>query len=334
MRVGDGRYLLKEAIGHGGMGTVWLAEDTKLSEPLALKFVHKKVWSDQRTLEEMRRETRKSRKLNHPNIVRIHDFHEFKNEAPFISMEYIDGPNLYDLLTEQERWSFNWDYLKPIATQLCAALDYAHDEGVIHRDLKTANLMLDSRDRLKLADFGVAAMIEESGGPAELPSEPTSGTPTHMSPQQMRGEPPSVTDDIYSLGVTLYELCCGYPPFHGENVVHKVCLDEPQPILERMAESGIPNTIPEEVSHTIMACLAKEPEGRPPTVADAAAWMGIALVARDSVVPAEEAGEFAEDEELGEEGDSAGASGWVKTLVWLGVGLALLGAAAGVALLM
>src|SRR5438552_2141724 len=261
--VGGGRYTLKSFLGQGGMGVVWRAHDERLREEVALKFLAAHVRLDPLALGNMRRETLKSRKLTHPNIIRIHDLHEFAEEAPFISMEYVDGGNLHALQDRQPGGIFPWPQLLPLVAQLCEALDYAHIEKVIHRDLKPANMMLDSRSRLKLADFGIAAVIS-SGSAARLPGhQPSSGTVTYMSPQQIKGQTPQVTDDIYALGATLYELLAGTPPFYTGDIAHQVQNVTPTPLGQRLAEHGLANAVPRDVTALIMACLAKDPALRP-----------------------------------------------------------------------
>jgi len=272
--VGGGRYQLQRVLGQGGMGEVWLALDSRLGEQVALKFLPPKIRGDSVALQDMRRETLKSHRLTHSNIIRIHDLFESPDEAYFISMEYISGQNLHHLRAEQPHGVFAWDYLRPLVQQLCEALQYAHEEGVIHRDLKPANMMLDAKGRLKLADFGIAAVINDS---AQREAQPhaTSGTLTHMSPQQMQGRPPSVTDDIYALGTTLYELLASKPPFHKGDILGQV-LDTPAPPLrDRLWELAIENPIPDDVVSLIMACLSKDPAQRPQSVADIAMWLGL-----------------------------------------------------------
>src|SRR6185503_11416674 len=125
--VGNGRFTLVRLIGRGGMGVVWLARDESLREDVALKFLPTEIRFDAVALDDLRRETARSRRLTHPNIIRIHDLFKDEREA-FISMEYVDGPNLSDLRLEQPERAFTWKYLEPLVKQLCEALDYAHSE--------------------------------------------------------------------------------------------------------------------------------------------------------------------------------------------------------------
>jgi hypothetical protein len=274
--VGGGRYVLNRPLGQGGMGVVWLAHDTRLDEDVALKFIPAEIRGDVTALDDLRRETLKSRRLTHPNIIRIHDLDESPGERPFISMEYVDGPSLAALKAEQEQRLFTWDFLQPLVQQLCEALDYAHGEKVIHRDLKPANMMLDSRGRLKLADFGIAAAVCDSVSRVSQRGD-SSGTPAYMSPQQMDGRPPKVTDDIYALGATLYELLASKPPFCQGDIGHQVRNLPADPLDQRLADLELANDYPDDVAALIMACLAKDPEKRPPSARAVAEWIGMTV---------------------------------------------------------
>src|SRR4051794_34871942 len=230
--VGAGRFLLKKVLGQGGMGVVWLAHDMRLREFTALKFLPPEVASDSSAVDDLRKETLRSRKLSHPNIVRIHDLWETTGEPTFISMEYVDGPNLHYCRANRPAQVLPWKFLMPLLRQLCEALDYAHGERVLHRDLKPANVMLDGNGRLKLADFGLACVIHDSStrssGVAHTP-----GTLSYMSPQQADGGNPTITDDIYSLGPTIYEWMPSQPPFPRGDFGYQLRHTRPQFMFER-----------------------------------------------------------------------------------------------------
>ncbi len=202
------RFRLKRMIGRGGMGVVWQALDEKLDRDIALKFLPELVASDREAANDLKRETRRALDLTHPRIVRIFDF--VQNErAAAISMEYVNGHTLAALKLDQANGHYETETLKPIVSQLCDALRYAHEEAkIIHRDLKPANLMLNSKGELKITDFGIAATLSDTTTRITRMTG-TSGTAIYMSPQQMMGEKPAVTDDVYSLGATLYELLTG-----------------------------------------------------------------------------------------------------------------------------
>ncbi len=267
--VGSGRYRLAEQLGRGGMGVVWLAEDLQLGDWVALKFLPREIADDPVALGELKQETLKCRRLTHPNIIRVHDLVHQQSEMPFLTMEYIGGPNLSILRTQQPNGVFAWAELGPMAQQLCEALDYAHRRKVIHRDLKPANMMLDAEGQLKLADFGLAATISDSVTRVTL-CRTISGTLCYMSPQQMDGRSPQPTDDIYALGATLYELLTGKPPFHTGDLMHQVRNLEPEPLSQRLAERGLANEVPIKVESVIMECLAKTPDARPQTAVEVA----------------------------------------------------------------
>lgn len=271
---GQGRFELKRLLGEGGMGQVWLAWDQRLNDSVALKFLPPAIRNDAAALDDMRRETLKSRKLSHPHIVRIHDLYESPGELPFISMEFVDGDNLATLRVNQPTRCFTWDHLKPLVRQLCEALEYAHTEGVIHRDLKPGNMMVDHKGRLKLADFGIAATISDSSSRVSV-TNPTAGTLAYMSPQHLRGDFPNAGDDIYALGATLYELLTSTPPFCTGDIVHQIEAVPAKPLDERLWELGLTNPSPADVSALILACLSKDPAQRPQSARAVAEWIGL-----------------------------------------------------------
>ncbi|HEY1172048.1 MAG TPA: protein kinase [Verrucomicrobiae bacterium] len=259
--VGHGRYELLRMLDKGGMSSVWLAADSRLHEKVALKFLPYEIVKDMAAFREMQKETTKSRKLSHPNIVRIYDLHESPDETPFISMEYIEGENLHNLRHQQPHGIFTWEQIKPLVKQLCDALTYAHNEGLIHRDLKPANLMVDAKGRLKLADFGISMTADESRTGSKVKT--ITGTPGYMSPQQLSGQPAHITDDIHALGATLYELLSGRLPFSTGDINARVINATAKPLNETLWQQGLTNEVPPEASTLIMACLANDAAQRP-----------------------------------------------------------------------
>lgn len=273
-KVGAGRFTLIKILGRGGMGIVWLARDELLAAEVALKFLPPQIRFDPVALDDLRRETSRSRKLTHPNIIRIHDFYEAKNEEAFISMEYIEGLNLAAVRMEMPGRVLTWEFLAPLVRQLCDGLEYAHGERVIHCDLKPANLILDAKSRLKLADFGIARTLNDTMTRASM-NPGTSGTLLYMSPQQLLGNAPQVTDDIYALGATLYELLTSKPPFFSGDFSHQIRHAVPGPLNERLKEWGIASKIPAQVEQVILRCLAKDETKRPQSARDVAVQLGL-----------------------------------------------------------
>ncbi len=198
------RYRVIGQLGKGGMGEVYRADDLKLGQPVALKFLPERLSKDAAMLERFHREVRTARKVSHPNVCRVFDIGEVEGQQ-FLSMEYIDGEDLSSLLRRIGR--LPEDKATEIARQLCAGLAAAHEEGVLHRDLKPANIMIDGRGRARITDFGLAGLSDEFRG-----NEIRSGTPAYMSPEQLAGKEVSTKSDIYSLGLLLYEVFTGSGP--------------------------------------------------------------------------------------------------------------------------
>jgi len=207
------RFRLERLLGKGAMGEVWLAQDTRLSQLIALKFLPESTLGDKEALQGLAKETRRSRELTHPHIVRVHDF-ESDERTGAIAMEYVDGDSLASLRQGQPGGFFEVRAISQWVRQLCEALDYAHVHAhIVHRDLKPANIMIGRQGDLKVMDFGISASIADSESKRSM-LVGVSGTPLYMSPQQRNGERPSERDDIYSLGATIYELLTGKPPFY------------------------------------------------------------------------------------------------------------------------
>jgi serine/threonine protein kinase/Tfp pilus assembly protein PilF len=258
-----GRYKLVKVLGRGGMGIVWLAHDEELERNVALKFLPDLMIQDRSLLDQLKRETKRCLELTHPHIVRIHDFvHDERSGC--ISMEYVDGETLSNLRTEKEQKVFEPDEIAGWISQLCDALDYAHNRAkVIHRDLKPSNLMMNQRGDLKVTDFGIARSLVDSA--SRLTAEQgRSGTLVYMSPQQLNGERSSHLDDIYSLGATIYELLTSKPPFYSGNIDRQICERVAPSMTERRKEFNIePALVPQIWEEVVSACLAKAPPRRP-----------------------------------------------------------------------
>src|SRR5438094_4807679 len=271
-----GRYKLVKVLGRGGMGTVWLAHDEELERDVALKFLPDLMIQDPALADSLKRETKRCLELTHPHIVRIHDFvHDECSGC--ISMEYIDGETLSNLRAEKEQKVFEPNEFAGWITQLCEALDYAHNRArVIHRDLKPANLMVNQRGDLKVADFGIARSLADSA--SRLTAEQgRSGTLVYMSPQQLSGERGTHLDDIYSLGATIYELLTSKPPFYSGNVDRQICERVAPSMTERRKEFNIePAIVPQVWEDAIAACLAKDPSRRPLSAAEVAQRLQLA----------------------------------------------------------
>src|SRR5947207_2150684 len=262
--------MLIKILGRGGVGIVWLARDEELEREVALKFLPDVIIHDRAVLNELKRETRRSLELTHKNIVRIHDFVHDERSA-CISMEYIDGETLSNLRAEKEQKVFEPNQIAGWTSQLCNALDYAHNHAkIIHRDLKPANPMVNKKGDLKVSDFGIARGLGDTVSRLTM-EQGRSGTLVYMSPQQLDGERGTHLDDIYSLGATLYDLLTGKPPFYSGNIDRQIHQRVAPVMTERRKEFNIePALIPPVWEETIAACLAKDPAQRPQSAAQVA----------------------------------------------------------------
>ena len=287
------RYRIVGLLGRGGMGEVYRADDLKLGQPVALKFLPERFAQDNDRRERFLNEARVALKVTHPNVCRVHDIGEVEGH-PYLSMEYIDGEDLASLLRRIGR--LPEDKAIEIGRQLCAGLAAAHDEGILHRDLKPANVMLDGRGRARITDFGLAGLEEAIVG-----VEVRAGTPAYMSPEQLEGKEVTVRSDLYALGLVLYELFTGKPPFSGES---------PADIARAHRESA-PTTPTSHVSNldpvvdsVILRCLEKNPANRPPSAVAVAA----ALPGGDPLAAALAAGETPSPDLVAAAGESEAIS--------------------------
>jgi serine/threonine protein kinase len=262
------RFYLNRTLGRGGMGIVWQAYDFRLDRDVALKFLPDTVTFNPDALEDLKRETRRSLQLTHPHIIRIYDLAEDENWA-CISMEYVEGSNLSALQGAQPNHCFEIPDISAWVWQLIEGLEYAHTRAkVIHRDLKPGNLMISNDSELKIADFGISRTLIDSESKVTSAAD-ASGTLPYMSPQQARGLVPTVADDIYSLGATLYDLLSSRPPFFTGDIGLQVQKVSPPSITQRRIELDFGRPPLDQVwEETIAACLAKDPALRPSSVAE------------------------------------------------------------------
>ncbi len=244
----DSRFTIIEEINRGSMGIIYKAQDKTLDEQVALKVLNDYLTVDPSAVERFKREARAAKKLSHPYIVRIHDMFETGNKR-FISMEYIEGHDLKRLLAE--RTSFSFDQLIYYLLQICDALSYAHRLNIVHRDIKPANVMITNENSVKVTDFGIAKILKSEdstkSGTAVI------GTPLYMAPEQITGEGVDARTDIYSLGIMMYELVSGHPPFYLGNIEYHHIHTAPPPL---------PDTVPDPLRSVIMKCMEKEPGNR------------------------------------------------------------------------
>jgi serine/threonine-protein kinase len=237
------------------MGEVYRADDLKLGQPVALKFLPKRVADDPGRRVRFYDEVRIARQVTHRNICRVHDIAEF-NHLHFITMEYVDGEDLASLLKRIGK--LHGAKALDIARQLCSGLAAAHDKSVLHRDMKPANVMIDGCGQVRITDFGLAISAGENAQATEV-----SGTPAYMAPEQFCGEGASVLSDIYGLGMVLYELYTGRRAFAASTLAELVVTKaNPTP----MPPSEIVPDIDPMVERVILRCLDRDPLQRPASV--------------------------------------------------------------------
>jgi serine/threonine-protein kinase len=292
------RYRIVGLLGRGGMGEVYRADDLKLGQAVALKFVPKAVSGDESLLARFHAEVRLARQVSHPNVCRIYDIGEIEGRH-FLSMEYVDGEDLASLLKRIGHLPV--DKTVDIARQLCAGLHAAHEKGVLHRDLKPANVMLDGRGRVRITDFGLAVAAEEAATLGEV-----SGTPAYMAPEQLAGKPASVRSDLYALGLVLYEVATGKRAFDAPTLAEMRRKHEQE---TPAAPSAVLAGFDPAVERVILRCLEKDPRARPPSAVQVAG----ALPGGDPLAAALAAGETPSPEMVaaaGAEGTLAAGPAW------------------------
>ncbi|WP_269540898.1 bifunctional serine/threonine-protein kinase/formylglycine-generating enzyme family protein [Cerasicoccus fimbriatus] len=262
------RYRLKRLLGRGGMGVVWLAHDIELEKDIALKFLTENLLFDSAAIKDLKKETRRGMELAHPNIIRVYGFFSGDDRAA-VAMEYVEGNNLSTLRDTRHGSYFEVAEIASLTMELCSALHYAHSNAeIVHRDLKPANLMVDQKNRLKVADFGISSSLNDAHtrltGTMGL-----RGTMLYMGPQQLMGQRPCISHDIYGLGATLFDLLTGKPVFYTGDISLQIRESMPPSIQERRTELEIiGEEIPPAWEDTIAACLAKDAADRPSSAAE------------------------------------------------------------------
>jgi serine/threonine protein kinase/Tfp pilus assembly protein PilF len=245
-------YKILEKLGEGGMGVVYKAQDTKLDRIVALKFLPQHLTSDLVEKERFVHEAKAASALNHPNITTIHEIDEFEGQM-FIVMEYCEGKTLKQIV-EKETLSIR--KVLDIGIQICEGLTIAHEKGIVHRDIKSVNIMLTPRGQVKIMDFGLAKL---KGATKLTETRSTLGTAAYMSPEQAQGEEVDQRSDIFSFGVVLYELLTGKLPFGGEHhaaIIYSIINEEPQPV------SRYNNQVSTELERIVFKALAKDKDDR------------------------------------------------------------------------
>ena len=291
------------------MGEVYRAEDLKLTQVVAIKFLPVSFSQDVSLLARFHSEVRVARQISHPNVCRVFDIGDAEG-VPFLTMEYVDGEDLSSLVRRIGR--LPQDKAAEVSRQICAGLAAAHDRGIVHRDLKPANVMLDGSGKVRITDFGLAGIASNIQG-----AEVRAGTPAYMAPEQLTGKEVTIRSDIYSLGLVMYEILTGKRAFDANTL----------PELMKAREEGTltnPSTLVKDldplVERVIMRCLERDPGKRPNSALQVAA----ALPGGDPLAAALAAGETPSPEMVAAAGETEGLNPRLGLVFFIGV-LAMLG---------
>ncbi|MFD4369340.1 Stk1 family PASTA domain-containing Ser/Thr kinase [Rhodococcus sp. NPDC058521] len=259
------RYELGEILGFGGMSEVHLARDVRLSRDVAIKVLRADLARDPTFYLRFRREAQNAAALNHPAIVAVYDTGEAETDAgplPYIVMEYVDGDTLRDIV--RSKGPLAPREAMEVISDVCAALDFSHRNGIVHRDVKPANVMINRAGAVKVMDFGIARAISDASSPMTQTAA-VIGTAQYLSPEQARGEQVDARSDVYSLGCVLFEVLTGEPPFKGDSpvaVAYQHVREDPQTPSELNPE------IPRELDSVILKAMSKNPANRYQSAAD------------------------------------------------------------------
>jgi len=272
-----GRYRIIEDLGEGGMGRVYKVFDTQIGEKLALKLILPEIAAERRTIERFQNELKFARRVSHKNVCRMYHLSR-EQDTYFITMEYIEGENLRNMLRMTKKMS--WAAAVHIAGQVCDGLAEAHRLGVVHRDLKPHNIIIDREGNVRIMDFGVARSLKTEEGTG---SGIVIGTPEYMSPEQTEGGEADPRSDIYSLGIILYEMVTGRVPFESNSFMEVMDRQRNEPPAP---PGGFSPEIPESLNRLILRCLEKKKEDRYQTAEE----LGHDLERLESRIPRAESG--------------------------------------------
>jgi serine/threonine protein kinase len=272
-----GCYTLKEILPPQGFCVLWLAHDEELNKDIVLHFVPDSVAADSRAMSELKNEAKRNRQLIHPRIVRVHDLVQDEKWAA-ISMDHVPGDTFAELQKKHDKNAFNPSEIASSVSELCQTIEDAHRIDLFHRDLTPGNIIA-SGSGVMVQKFGISRVILDSlaRGGQQIDS---ARDIAYMSPQQLDGERPSRADDIYSLGASLFDLLTGTPPFGGSDIIPQIRKTVPPLLSEHRAARGITSQpVPKAWDDGIAACLAKVPEGRPSSAAEAGSRFAFAKAA-------------------------------------------------------
>jgi hypothetical protein len=315
------RYRIVSLAGRGGMGEVYRADDLRLGQPVALKFLAASLEHDSAARERLLSEVRSARTVSHPNVCRVYDVGDVGGRV-FLTMEYIDGEDLASLLRRIGKLPSA--KALEVARQLCAGLAAAHDKGLLHRDLKPANVMIDGRGQARITDFGLALRLVDDLAPARSGQAVwagqdvagVAGTLAYMAPERFAGKPATVQSDLYALGLILYETYTGKPAFKASSLLEwRQVHSDSTPT----SPSALAADVEPAVERAILRCLEKDPTRRPASAGQVAA----ALPGGDPLAAAIAAGETPSPELVAASGDEGTLPRW-QAWKWFGACLAAL----------